>query len=218
MNIYTVMPFIIFLGYIPLTVISLWGTPKKQRALFHWYIFASLAWSISSILLNCDYLVSHKLAFCKLNITTFIWVAVQFYAFSRSYGRGSYIWYMGGAYILLILIIILAILDFIPQSMVINGGASYSIGIWLIVLFVCLAALAAENFRAQLLAFKKSLEPIERKQNIFMMIGIGIMFLFSIPTGFVSLSHLPISHVGNFIVASLWVYVLVGLRSGNTQR
>lgn len=218
MNLYTVVPIIVLLGYIPLTIISSWGTPRKQRRLFHWYVFASVLWSISSVLLNCDYLVSDKLALCKLNIVAFIWVAIQFYAFSRSYGQGSYTWYMGGAYALLVFIVVLALLDYIPQSMVIDGGVSYSLGIWLIVLFACLAALAAENIRAQVLVLKSSSEPVIRKRGIFIVIGIGIMILFSLPTGFVAFSHLPTGHVGNFIAASLWTYVLVGLSSNMTQR
>ena len=125
---------------------------------------------------------------------------------------------MGGAYLLLVLVVMLVILDLIPQGIVIGNGISYSLGIWQIVLLVCLTALTAENLRAQLLAFKSSSEPVQRKQSIFIMTGIGILFLFSLPAGFVAFSHLPLGHVGNLIVASLWTYVLVGLRGGRTQQ
>jgi hypothetical protein len=211
MNVYTLIPSIVFLAYLPLAIIALWGQPSKQRRLFYWYMFASLLWGASSILLNCEYLVSNKLAFCKFNITTFIWVAIQFYAFSRSYGQGKYTWLMGGAYLLLVLILILVILDIIPQSIVIGNGVSYSVGIWLIVIFAGLAGLTVENIRAQVLAFKGSSEPVQRKRNIAMITGICIMFLFSLPAGIVEFSHLPLGHIGNLIVASLWVYVLIGL-------
>jgi hypothetical protein len=217
MNIYALIPLIVFIAYLLLSILSLWSQPSKQRRLFYWYIFASLTWGVSSVMLNVDYLILNKLAFCKLNIITFTWVAIQFYAFSRPYGYGNYPGIVGGAYFILVLIVTLVIVDFIPKSIILGNGVSYSLGIWQTVLSVGLAALAAENIRAQVLAFRGSSEPIQRKRNIIVMIGIGIMLLFTIPMGFIAFSHLPLAHIGNLITASLWLYVLIGLGGHRTQ-
>ena len=217
MSIYALIPGVIFVAYFVLAIIALWSQSNKQRRVFYWYIFASLAWSASSVILNSDYLVTHKLAFCKLNIATFTWSAVQFYNFSRSYGYGKYTWSMGGAYMLLLLVITLAVLDFIPVSIVLGNGVSYGLGIWLVFFLVGLAALTVENIRAQVLALTRSSGPVQRKLSIFIITVIGIRVVFSLPSGFVTFSHLPIGHIGNFIAASLLTYVLVGFPHDRTE-
>ena len=213
MNIYALISGVVFLAYLPLAILALWSPANKQRRVFFWYIFASLAWSASSVLLNSDYMVLHKLALCKFNIITFTWVAVQFYNFSRSYGYGDYQMILGGGYIILVLVFVLVILDYIPKSIVLGNGVSYSIGNWFIMLSIGLAALAAENIRAQILAFKRSAKPVLKRRNIFFIAGISIMLVFTIPMGYPALSHLPLAHVGNIIAASLWTYVLIALPS-----
>jgi len=209
-NVYSLIPFIAAVAYIPLLVIIIGSRPwHRQQQLFVWYLVAAMVWSLSSFLLHSNYFVDDKLVLAKLSTCTFVWMAVHLYWFSRSFGYGSYRFGVVMGYSLVLAVAILAILGYVPQSVVVSKGVSISFGLWLPVIMVLLAFLMIDNVRAQVRKLNSLTDEVQRTRISYILIGVSIMALFSLSNAVEFLRRFPVDHFGNLTCAVVWTYATV---------
>jgi hypothetical protein len=168
-----------------------------------------MVWGWSSFLLQSDYFTQYKLVLAGLNICAFMWVAVQLYCFSRSYGYGGYIFWMGFGYGLIAVVVILCILGQVPKDVQVGPGTTPLFGFWFWVLFMPVAILTIENVMAQLRQFRVEAEKVQRRRIVLVLIGIGVVVLFVSINAVESFRRIPVDHFGNLVAASIWTYVLI---------
>lgn len=213
MNIYSLIPLVAVLAYIPLLIIIINSRPwQRQHQFFVVYLVAAMAWSLSSFLMHSNFLMEDKLLLAKLNMCTFVLMGVQLYLFSRSFGQGTYVFGIVLGYILLAGTIILAVLGYAPQSVTISDNVVVSIGIWLPIIFVPLALLMADNIVALLRKFRSLTDQMQRTRITYILIGVCIMGLFSFSNAIEFLRRFPVDHFGNLTAACLWTYATVRYR------
>ncbi|MBN1376534.1 MAG: diguanylate cyclase [Dehalococcoidia bacterium] len=210
MTAYSLIPLVAVIAYVPLMIIMITSRPwKKQNWYFVLYLIAAMVWSSVSFLLHSSFLIEYQLLLAKLNICTFLWMAMQLYLFSRSFGYGPYSIQLAIGYCLLAGSIVLAVLGYIPQSVKVDNGVSISLGLWLVVLFVPLVLLMADNVIAQVRKLRGLTDQVQRTRVTYILLGVCIMALFSLSNGSEALSRFPIDHFGNLIAACLWTYATV---------
>ncbi|MBC8511437.1 MAG: diguanylate cyclase, partial [Dehalococcoidia bacterium] len=143
---------------------------------------------------------------------TFVWMAVHLYWFSRSFGYGSYGFGVILGYSLVLAVAILAVLGYVPQSVMVSQGVTISFGLWLPVIFVPLALLTVDNVRAQVRRLNSLTDEVQRTRITYILIGVSIMALFSLTNAVEFFRRFPIDHFGNLTCAVVWTYATMRYR------
>ena len=110
-------------------------------------------------------------------------------------------------------VVLLVMFDYLPDSVVVSQGVAISFGnIWIPVIFIPLAILTAENIRAQMKKLRTTSDQIQRTRIMYILIGVGIMAIFSLTNAIAILRRFPVDHFGNLAAAGLWTYATVKYR------
>jgi len=207
---YSFIPLIAAIAYTPLFFIVLYSRPwQRQHLFFVLYLASAIVWSSVSFLLHSSFMLEYKMLLARLMTVAFIWMAVQLYVFSRQFGYGSYVAGATLGYVLLLISIVLAALGYIPESVTVNEGVQFKIGVWLPVLFAPLAFLVADNVYALLRKLRTLTDQVQRTRVTYILIGVCIMAVFSFSNVIESLRSLPVDHFGNLAAACVWTYATV---------
>ena len=211
MNIYALFPLIATIAYIPLLVTTIGTRPwLRKHKLFTLFLIAAMAWSLTSFFLRSNFFPQLNFFLLQLILITFAWMVVQFHCFTSSFfapGEGRWLPF---AYVSLLAIVTMVLLDYIPEGVTASGDKLYlDYGKGVIFLAIPLLALVVRN----VYVFRKRLRVLDNavlyNQIISLLIGIFVLTIF----GFVALlpwgREFPISHFGNLLNAFILSYATI---------
>jgi diguanylate cyclase (GGDEF)-like protein len=213
MNIYSILPLIATVAFIPLLIIVLSNKPwGKQHLIFSLYLTADIIWSFSSFLMRSDYFIEYKVIIFRVVVCSLIWLVVQWFYFvhyfiHKSAGWGTYL-----GYACLITVIIGSVLGYIPQGLTTTDGlVSPVLGLWNIPIVVIPNILAVVLVVHLIRKYRKSLDPIERNRIIYLSITVVLFWILSVihttPIG-----EYPTAQIGQCINAALLTYATLKFR------
>ncbi len=210
MNIYSVIPLITALAFIPLFAILLGNRPwEKRHRLLLLYLIPVILWSLVDFLFRSDFLMEHKLLLVKLTLWIGLWSAIQFMFIIRAFSGVRFI-KIPIIYILLIVTAILEVLDYVPKSIEISADSIHvSYGILFILIVVILLAVICKDLYFLIRRLIVSVNMEERNQIGYLLFGTSALaitaFLAFTPAG----GRLPLAHVGGLINACTLTYVVL---------
>lgn len=210
MNIYTLIPLIATIIYIPLFVILLVNRPwNRRQKVFLLFLIPAFLWSFTAIFFRSDFLMPNKLLMAKIVVCVGIWMGVQYHYFLRSFLDPQRV-KIPLAYALVISAVVLALLGYIPRNLdVTPGGIHLQYGIYFFLVLFPTIALASRDMYFLLRRHKISADPIERNQITYLFLGIVVLAVFGITTTTSWGSDYPTTHFGNFGNACVLTYAVM---------
>jgi diguanylate cyclase (GGDEF)-like protein len=211
MNIYTIPPLLAVIAYFPLLGVLLVNRPlNRQQTLFVWFLIAAILWSGSDVLFRSNFFMSDKVLLAKIIACTFTLAAVQLHCFISSFYPPNKGRWLPVAYASLAIIIVLTVLNYVPQDVILTDSKIYTVygnGVFLMGLPLAVLTIRSVYFLWQ--QFRTSDDPILRNQLAYLILSIGILLL-AVSTAFVPLGNeVPLSHIGNLITAVTLTYAVM---------
>jgi diguanylate cyclase (GGDEF)-like protein len=212
MNIYSIVPLIATIAYIPLLITTYSNRPwSKQHKLFMLFLLSTTTWSLFDYILRSYFFpeIAHILIKCV--VVLFFLTAVQFHVFSSSlFPQGRKRWLIF-AYASLALSIIMTILGYLPQKLVTINGLLYAEYGWTIILIaVPMMVLMGRNLYVFIPRLRNRENPVDYNQNVAILLCLGAMAVF-IGLAATKFGRIfPIAHVGNIVIALILIYAVVG--------
>lgn len=211
MNIYAVFPLAATIAYIPLLVTTISSRPwQKKHKLFTVFLIAAMMWSLSDYFFRSNAFPQHNFLLLKVILIMLTWMAVQFHCFTSSFfapGQGRWLPF---AYASLAVVIVLAVLGYIPEGVVVSGDKIYpDYGTGIVFIAAPLLTLVARN----LYLFWKRLRildnPVLYNQVFSLLLGISVLTIFTLAALLPWGGEFPISHFGNLINAFILSYATI---------
>ncbi len=214
MSIHSLIPLLVAVIYISLFAVVMINRPwQQQHKLFMLYLLAAIIWEVSESLLLSSYFVEFKLLLFRLVICSSLWWGIQLYLFARAFLQlrmGFGLWF---GYASLLLLSILAILGYAPQSILVENGVFDSpvYGWWFVVYVVPMIVLVLLGGYALLRRFRVIRNPEERNKMSYLIAAIGILVVL----GFIGITPvaltggIPFSHIGALISACILTYAIL---------
>ena len=221
MTVHALIPLIATIVYIILFLVILFNRPwQRQHKLFIVYLLAATVWALSEFLLLSTFLTDYKIHLFRAVICSGIWWALQLYLLVRSFlslkgGLGVWFGICG-----LALFVILAILDYAPPKIYIEGelfaGPEY--GWWFLVYIVPLVVLAVMAEYSLVKKLRITDDPIQKNRISYLIAAVGILIIFGFSGVTPQAGGFPLSHIGGFLSACVLAYTILkhGLVSINS--
>jgi len=208
MNIYALFPLVATVAYIPLLIITIGSRPwQKRHMLFTLFLIAAMMWSLADYLARSNFFPQYNFLLFKLVLIMLTWMAVQLHCFISSFfapGQGRWLPFAYGS---LAVVIALAVLGYIPESMVVSGDKLYpAYGPWVIFIAIPLITLASRNTYVFWKRLKTLDNPVQYNQLVSLLISIFVLAIFILAALLPWGREFPISHFGNIMVAFILSY------------
>jgi diguanylate cyclase (GGDEF)-like protein len=205
------VPLIVSALYMILLLIVSFNRPlQKQHKLFILYLVAAAVWSASDYFLRSDVFKNQQLTLFRVVIISSLWWVVQLYCFVRSFlqlpgGIGARFGY--GA---LAVLTILALSGFAPPGIVYSEGyVSPIYGWWFFFYVTPLLLIACFGIYTLVKRLRTLVNLEERNKAAYLVLAIGLLFIFGF-SGVTPLAHLfPISHLGGLFSAIILTYAIL---------
>jgi diguanylate cyclase (GGDEF)-like protein len=215
------IPLIAAIAYIPLFVILLSNRPwSRKHRLFLVFLISASLWSFCTFLSRSDLLTltPDKKLEVGIAICLTFWMLVQLHYFVRSFYKPERT-KIPLAYIFVMATIVLVALGKIPGSVdVIHlpaGGINVYVdyGPWTIaIVFLFLFTVGINDIVSLWRRQGISPDPAERNRIAYLLVAIGVLTAFLSVTISPWGERFPLPHIGNFIVACVFIYAIVAHR------
>jgi diguanylate cyclase (GGDEF)-like protein len=211
MNIYSILPLLATIAYVPLFIILLTSrTWKKQHWLLLAYLFAASVWSLTAFLVRSDFFSDYKLLFlkvalCGLPLTAgFLLYFIDFHT-HRPLGRSIYMLFG-----LLAVFVLLDIIGYIPTSITFtDGGIALSFGWWFYLLSAFFLIYPVIFIPVLVRKYRRLTSPAERNTHAYFIITIALLTIGALaglsPIG----EKFPVSHFANLLNAIIVTRVVI---------
>ncbi len=211
MNIYSFIPLVATVAYVPLLVTTIGARPwRRQHKLFLLFLVAATVWSLTDFVVRSNFLPQYNF-WLTVIVMLFVWAAVQFHTFTSSFfppERGRWLPFAWGS--LLVIVILLGLGFFTENIQNVNGvlHPQYTKTIGLIA--IPLLILLARNVYVLAPRLKNKDNPAVYNQTLSLIIGLAVLAVFTgtslLPWG----RQVPLSHLGNMIIAFILSYAVMG--------
>ncbi len=211
MSVYALFPLIAIITYIPLLASTLSSRPwQKRHELFVLILVPAIMWSLSDYLLRSNFFPEYNLLLGKLVIIMFSAMAVQFHCFSSTfYAPGQSRWLVF-SYVSLAIIIVLAVLGYVPEAIVAQGDRLYPVyGKGMLFLAPALLTMSGRDFYVFAKRLKTMDNPVLYSQIVSLMLGLGALILFALAALLPFGREYAVSHFGNILNASILSYAVI---------
>jgi signal transduction histidine kinase len=214
MTIHSIIPLLAAFIYIILLLVLIINRPwQRQHKLFLLYLAAATVWGLSEFLLLSNYFTEYRLISFRVVICSSIWWVVQLYIFARAFlnlKSGFGIWF---GYASLALLCMLAILDYAPPNIIVEGGKFIGpvYGWWFIIYVAPLVILAGLGGYSLWNRFRVLTSPEERNKISYLIVAVSLLVVF----GFLGVTPIalaggfPLSHIGGLISACVLAYAIL---------
>lgn len=212
MNIYLAIPVLAFAIYIMLFIIMYVNRPWTTRHwLFALFLVGAMAWIISSTMFRSQYFPLHKVILAQVTFCLYLFMLIPFSYFITTFYRNQRDNWLFLAYIPLVAGIVLSILGYLPEG--ISRGISYYteynllyMGVLVALPFMVLAGRAIHKLSHRL---RTAETPLVHNQLFYLIVAI-VIFIASAASNLSVLGRqLPISHLGNLLIAIILTYSIV---------
>jgi diguanylate cyclase (GGDEF)-like protein len=212
MNIYSFIPLIATISYIPLLVTTLRGRPwRRQHTLFVLFLAAAIIWSLTDFIVRGNLMPQLRPIWLRIIVIMFAWAAVQFHAFMSSFYPPEKSRWLPFAYGSLLVIAVLVGLGYATNDIAeVNGVLHPQYSKYLGLIAIPLIVLLARNLYVLAPRLKNRENPISYNQSLSLVIALCVLAVFTsaslLPWG----REVPFSHVGNMIIAFTLSYAVMG--------
>ncbi|MFC1916019.1 diguanylate cyclase [Chloroflexota bacterium] len=211
MNIYTLIPLIATIAYIPLLVTTVGSRPWHQRhVLFALFLIPAIIWSLTDVFLRGNFFPQYNFLLFEIIVIVYSVMAVQFHCFLSSFytpGQGRWLPF---AYVSLAVIITLVMLGYVVEGITVTGDKLYhDYGLGVFFLLVSLMILAARSFYVFWKRLKILDNPIIYNQILSLLLGLSVIVIFTLSTLLPWGREYPITHIGNLINAFILGYAVI---------
>ena len=211
MNIYSAVPLIATLAYIPLLVTTVCARQWSARhRLFLIFLISAMTWSLSDFIFRSMYFPAYNRLIIAFVLVSCFWMIVQLHCFTSSFFPAGRSRWLPFAYSALGLNIILAFLGYLPGEVITTGTtvyADYGVGIYS--LAVPMLVLFIRNLYIFMPRLKNQPNPVIYNQTMTILICLGVLAVFLISALTPLKKDFPVSHVGNIINAMVLAYGVV---------
>jgi diguanylate cyclase (GGDEF)-like protein len=209
MSIQSSIPLAATIAYAPLFFVLLANRPwQRQQRLFFLFLIPAMLWSLSSFLFRSNVLERGQILIFQVGICVFVWMLVQLHYFVSSFYQSGRI-RIPLAYIFPLATAVLAALSMIqPGSDVGVRPITYGPYITAIVLLF-LGTAGVKDVYCLIRKHRLSPSPSERNQIVYLLGAIGILIVFTFSIFIPGGSDIPITHVGNLVIAGIFTYAVV---------
>jgi len=212
MNPWAIIPLVSCVAYATLLMLVLLQAGRPAKKIFAVFLLASGTWSCTSFMLTYNPSASTQtLIFWNgVLFTAAAWTIFAYYCFVRAYNnKPAGIWvYTGYAGILAILVFALTG-NIVTDAYIIDGYLYHDVGYWVVILTVILLPIFFVTMWMLLQRYRKSTDPVDRNRTMYLMIGLGIMAIWSgINVSVPPLVLLPTDHIGFFFNALIIAYAI----------
>jgi diguanylate cyclase (GGDEF)-like protein/putative nucleotidyltransferase with HDIG domain len=208
MSIYTLLPLIVVMAYIPLLVMTIGSRPwQKQHKLFIFFLVPATIFGFIDFFLRGNFFLQYNPLLLKLGLITYTLVGVQFYCFVSSFFAPGERRWLSVAYATLAATIALVLIGYIPGELTLSGDRFYlDYGIEITLATVPLLALVGRGLYLFWKRLKVLDNPVLYNQIVSLVLSVSVWVIFTlailIPWG----KEFPLSHFGNVIVALILGY------------
>jgi len=212
MNIYSLIPLIATIAYIPLLVTTASTRPwKRQHRLFLLFLISACLWSLLDYIWRSNYYPELVNELSRVVIFLFAMMAVQFHCFTSSFFPPDRSRWLPFAYGFLLVIIAPLVLGYVPQSVIlIDQRFKAHYGLWILLIAIPLLVLLVRNLYILVPRLKNRENPVNHNQTQSLVIGLGVLAVFMITAILPFGSEFPIGHLGNIVIALIMSYAVVG--------
>jgi len=212
MNPWAIIPLVSCVAYATLLMLVLLQAGRPAKKIFAVFLLASGTWSCTSFMLTYNPTASTQtLIFWNgVLFTAAAWTIFAYYCFVRAYNnKPAGIWvYTGYAGILAILVFALTG-NIVTDAYIIDGYLYHDVGYWVVILTVILLPIFFVTMWMLLQRYRRSTDPVDRNRTMYLMIGLGIMAIWSgINVSVPPLVLLPTDHIGFFFNALIIAYAI----------
>ncbi len=212
MNIYLAIPVLAFAIYIMLFIILYVNRPWTRRhRLFALFLMGAMAWIISSTMFRSQFFPMHKMLLAQVTFCLFLFMLIPFTYFITTFYRNPRDNWLIIAYIPLLSGIVLSALGYLPES--VSRDISYYpeynrlyMGIFIALPFLVLAGRAVQKLVGRLRTAETALV---HNQTIYLLFVIAIFGVSAASNLTMVGRQLPISHLGNLMIAILLTYSII---------
>ena len=213
MNPWAVIPLVSCVAYTALLILVLLQARRRVNKIFSVFLLAAAAWSFSSFMLTYNiYASTQTLVFWNgLLFAVAAWTMVAYYHFVRSYNsKPAGIWvFIGYAFVLTTLVFALRG-NIVKDVYIIDGYLYHDVGNWIVITSVILLPIFLSTMWMLLQRYRRSADPIDRNRTMYLMIGLGIMAIFSgVNVSVPLLALLPTDHIGVLFNALIISYAIL---------
>jgi len=213
MNSYSVILLITLIVYSTLLVGLLRDTRTRVRQRFIMYVVFAMAWSLSTLLLPLDFLGLTRL-WAGLLVLSGLCVVVAYYHFIRFFvHKTADIAVKLGYGAVVFILMPLAALGYIPQSVsVSNGALDIHYGPFLYLLTAIGAPFFVLSVFILVRRYRALKDPLGRNRIIYLLVGLGILTVFSLRMAIPPFPKFPFEHIGHLGNALLITYAIMRYR------
>ncbi|MBN1191558.1 MAG: diguanylate cyclase [Dehalococcoidales bacterium] len=212
MNIYSFIPLLATIAYVPLLITAVTIRPwRKQHLLFLLFLSAAFIWSLTDFLVRTDILPLFGDIWLRIIVIMFVLMAVQFHAFTSSFFPPEKRRLLPFAYSSLVVISVLVGIGLFTEDIAVIDGVlhpEYKSYVGLIA--IPLLVLLARNIYVLAPRLRNRDNPVVYNQTLSLIIGLSVLTVFTstslLPWG----GELPLSHAGNMIIALILSYAVTG--------
>jgi len=212
MNPWSIIPLVSCAAYAALLMLVLQQAKRRLAKIFALFIFPSGVWSFTSFMLTSGFYTSTQ----ALNlwnstlIAAVIWSILAYYHFLRAYSNkpAGIVVYTGYAFVLATLL--LAVTGNVARDVHLVGGYLYhDMGPWLVILMATLMPLLGLTMWMLVKRYRRSTDPIDRNRTMYLLVGWGIVAVYSpINANVPLLALLPTDHLGTLANALIIAYAI----------
>jgi len=211
MNIYALFPLIATIAYIPLLVINISNRPwQRQNTLFILFLIPAMTWSLVDYLSRSGFFPQYNLLSFRVVIIMVMWMAVQLHCFMSSFFAPGQRRWLPFAYGSLAVVVVLAVLGYLPEDFIVSGDSRYPVyGYWIVFVVIPLLVLAVRDTYVFWKRLRTLDNPVQYNQITSLLIGIFVLAIFLLAALLPWGREFPISHFGNIIIAFILSYAII---------
>ena len=221
MNLWALIPLISCVCFIVLFLSVLPQAKKRIERIFALFLFASMIWSFTAVMLLRDTSASSEyLTFWNgMVITAMPLVVVTYYHFILAYNNKKANVGVWIGYSIVLIILGLALSGYVVKDAYFTGNLLYhDIYYWDYLLAAILIPFLSLIILLLYRRYKNSVDPTDRNRTSYLIFGWSLLVLISYITPFTpSLKTLPVDHIGNLINALIISYTIFKFNLLNIQ-
>lgn len=211
MNVYSTIPVIAIIAYIPLLLTTATSRPwQKRHTLFMIFLAVAMGWSLLDYFYRSNYFPQYNIYLLEAIMVAFPLMVVQLHCLTSSfYPQGKKRW-LPFAYGALACIVVLVVLGYVVEDVRSVGEHVYATyGVGIIPLVVLLLVIAARNLYVLWRRLKLLESPVIYNQILALMLGIVVLIVFAFQAVMPWGREFPLPHIGNIIVAVILSYSVI---------
>jgi len=214
MTSYSIVPLMsVVISLLPVTIVMR-DQRKRANHLFLVYLVASVAWGLTSFLALADFSRGQFWLWGGLFPITGLWTVVSYFHFIGAFTQRNVKTWVVGAYMVLIILAIIAFTGYAPQVLQysVGDGVRLDYGAWLYLTLLGGALFVGLSIFNLLHMYRTQENPLTQNRVIYFLLGAALLAFLSLRIAVPPFQQYPLEHLGNLFNMLLITHVTFGSR------